>query len=533
MRILNIIVIIVSVLVSVSAYAGEKVAVLDFKSIIASEDLGIAVAEILRTELVGLGDYTVIERGMLEQIVEEQSLQLSGAIDSETAVEIGKLAGAKLVVTGSIVKTGSVYTINARFIDVETGVAKIGQNIRGQGEDEISNMVHQLALIITGKTTVTEEVITVTEAMEPTPTAVPTPIPTQPAEQPTLTPPAATPQPQPEQRPEQQPPVSQQAMMLFSFENQEELRQWKIEIPSGSSVKIAKKRATNGEHSLKIALKPHNDVQGMGTTYIPEDWSPYRAFAFDLYYDTKKPDAAWPLGVRVSDNRAISRMRNEGIVQGHSIMPGANTIRVYIDDLKQGLDIKQIKVVGIATNNLRHDVEAYIDNIRLETVLPPAPTEPFRASFESQAELWGKWQPNGRGLEIKLAQKHATHGSSSLHVDFPFKLVGIRFPGILSRAFPRDWSNYENFKADIYFDESGARQKESITLNIRIDDGSSKFPQGGFTWKEELNAGKNTIRFPLKQVREAIDITHIVAVSFFVEEPRQKLTLYLDNIVVQ
>jgi hypothetical protein len=76
-----------------TAWAGEKVAVLDFQSLLASEDYGIAVAEILRTELVGLGDYTIIERGMLQQIIEEQSLQLSGAIDSETAVEIGKLTG--------------------------------------------------------------------------------------------------------------------------------------------------------------------------------------------------------------------------------------------------------------------------------------------------------------------------------------------------------------------------------------------------------------------------------------------------------
>ena len=171
-----------------SAMSGEKVAVLDFKSIMASEELGVAVAEILRTELVGIGDYTVIERGMLEQLLSEQQLQLTGAVDSETAVEIGKLVGAKLVVIGSIVKTGSVYTINSRFIDVETGVAKVGQNIRGQGEDQISNMAHQLALIIAGKT-VTEE--------PPRPGAIP----------------AAPPQPS-------------AATLLFSFEQEREVGQW-------------------------------------------------------------------------------------------------------------------------------------------------------------------------------------------------------------------------------------------------------------------------------------------------------------------
>ncbi|MBD3308294.1 hypothetical protein GF339_17790 [candidate division KSB3 bacterium] len=123
-----------------------KVAVLNFQSILVAEELGIAVAEIFRTEIVGLGNYTVIERGMIEQVLKEQELQLTGTVDSETAVEIGKLVGAKFVVIGSIVKTGKVYTINSRLIDVETGIVKIGENIQGHGEDEIPEMVHKLSL---------------------------------------------------------------------------------------------------------------------------------------------------------------------------------------------------------------------------------------------------------------------------------------------------------------------------------------------------------------------------------------------------
>jgi curli biogenesis system outer membrane secretion channel CsgG len=110
------------------------------------EELGIAVAEILRTEIVGLGQYTVIERGMVEQVLQEQELQLTGAVDSETAVELGKLMGAQFVIIGSIVKTGTVYTINSRVIDVETGVVKIGENVQGQGEDDIPAMIQKLTL---------------------------------------------------------------------------------------------------------------------------------------------------------------------------------------------------------------------------------------------------------------------------------------------------------------------------------------------------------------------------------------------------
>ncbi|MCP4399510.1 MAG: hypothetical protein GY801_19695 [bacterium] len=146
-----------------SASAAETVAVLDFKSLLTDKDLGVAVAEILKTELAGQGQYTIVERGMLEQILEEQALQLSGAVDTDTAVKIGKLTGANIVVTGSIVKTGEMYTINSRFIEVETGIVKIGKNIRGQGEGQISNMVQQLALVISGKTVVTEDHAPATE----------------------------------------------------------------------------------------------------------------------------------------------------------------------------------------------------------------------------------------------------------------------------------------------------------------------------------------------------------------------------------
>ncbi len=123
---------------------GAKIAVLNFQGLLVDDDLGVAVAEIIRTEVVGLGDYTVIERGMVEQVLKEQELQLTGTVDPETAVEIGKLIGAEFVIIGSIVKTGTVYTINARLIDVETGVVKVGQNIQGQGEETIPDMVKEL-----------------------------------------------------------------------------------------------------------------------------------------------------------------------------------------------------------------------------------------------------------------------------------------------------------------------------------------------------------------------------------------------------
>ncbi len=123
---------------------GAKIAVLNFQGLMVAEDFGEAVSEIFRTELAGFGDFVVIERGMVEQVLQEQQLQLTGAVDSNTAVQIGKLTGAQFLIIGSIIKTGTVYTINARLIDAETGVAKTGDNVKGDGEEKIPDMVTEL-----------------------------------------------------------------------------------------------------------------------------------------------------------------------------------------------------------------------------------------------------------------------------------------------------------------------------------------------------------------------------------------------------
>jgi len=125
-----------------------RIAVLDFPSIGCDSSLGLAASEILRTELGGRGRYRIIERAQLVRVMEEQSLQISGVADEQAVVEIGKLLGAKMVVVGSLVRTGKTFTLNSRFIDVETAEVKKSQNIRGNSEDEISNMCSSLAKII-------------------------------------------------------------------------------------------------------------------------------------------------------------------------------------------------------------------------------------------------------------------------------------------------------------------------------------------------------------------------------------------------
>ena len=66
-----------------------------------SRDGGV-VAERITTELVKLKKFKVIERKEIEKVFEELKLQRSGAIDSDSAKDIGKMLGADWVVVGTL-----------------------------------------------------------------------------------------------------------------------------------------------------------------------------------------------------------------------------------------------------------------------------------------------------------------------------------------------------------------------------------------------------------------------------------------------
>jgi len=129
-----------------TGYAAEKktIAILDFESIGSEEYLGKAVAEIIRTELVETRKFRVVERAQIKKALSEQELQTSGAIDDESAVQIGKLLGADLIIVGSVVKIGTSYTINSRLIDVQTGEVQLGRNVTGNDLNLLTGMSRNL-----------------------------------------------------------------------------------------------------------------------------------------------------------------------------------------------------------------------------------------------------------------------------------------------------------------------------------------------------------------------------------------------------
>ncbi len=80
-----------------------------------------ALSDRLRNELFYTGRFSVMERHKMEDILKEQGFQQSGCTSKECVVEVGRILGVKQMISGSVGKVGTIYTISLRMIDIETG----------------------------------------------------------------------------------------------------------------------------------------------------------------------------------------------------------------------------------------------------------------------------------------------------------------------------------------------------------------------------------------------------------------------------
>jgi hypothetical protein len=81
------------------------------------------VSEFISGELefimVGKG-YTLIDRSELDRIRREQELQMSGEVDDNQAVSIGKFAGADVIITGAVTGSGELRRLRLRALSTES-----------------------------------------------------------------------------------------------------------------------------------------------------------------------------------------------------------------------------------------------------------------------------------------------------------------------------------------------------------------------------------------------------------------------------
>jgi len=74
----------------------------------------------LTMQFVNSKRFTVVDRSDIDKVLTEQNFQMSGLVDDDAFVSIGKFIGANVVITGSITGTGSQKRLVIKAIDVLT-----------------------------------------------------------------------------------------------------------------------------------------------------------------------------------------------------------------------------------------------------------------------------------------------------------------------------------------------------------------------------------------------------------------------------
>jgi len=110
-----------------------------------------ALTDRLRVELFNTKHFKVVERAMMEEILEEQGLQQSGCTTTECIVEVGKLIGVEQIVGGSISKVGNTFSVSARIVSVETGniLHTATHDYKGEIDDLLTTGMKKVAIDLT------------------------------------------------------------------------------------------------------------------------------------------------------------------------------------------------------------------------------------------------------------------------------------------------------------------------------------------------------------------------------------------------
>jgi len=99
---------------------GNSLAVLSIKSL--SDDLTLHIIGLLETGLVHSERLQIVSRQRIQTVMNEQNFGMSGYVDDKTAQRIGRLLGARFVLTGEIIKPENKYFFNIQVLETETAI---------------------------------------------------------------------------------------------------------------------------------------------------------------------------------------------------------------------------------------------------------------------------------------------------------------------------------------------------------------------------------------------------------------------------
>ena len=105
-----------------------------------------AATEFLRTALVNIDKFRVLDRAKMEIILKEQEFQLTGCTSTNCIVQMGRILNMQYMVSGSYGTLMDEFYISVHIINVETGEIVFSGSETYESIDDFEKAVNKLAL---------------------------------------------------------------------------------------------------------------------------------------------------------------------------------------------------------------------------------------------------------------------------------------------------------------------------------------------------------------------------------------------------
>ena len=136
----------------------NRIAVMDLRADGISKEKALRISELIRTEIVNTGVYTVIERNQMDMVFKEQGIQQTGIINDAYAIKVGEMLSAQKILIGTVMQLGDAIIISGRIVDIEKGIAEFAVNQSAANENQLLEATRLFCEKLTGKTSHTAEI---------------------------------------------------------------------------------------------------------------------------------------------------------------------------------------------------------------------------------------------------------------------------------------------------------------------------------------------------------------------------------------
>jgi len=138
---------VVSIMLFNYCFSNEKnIAILNFQAKNTKIEYASIIQDKISSEFVSIGEYKVIERNKINNILQEQEFQLTGITDTKNAVQIGKLLNAQYLLDGSLSQLDEIYFLIINIINVETGEIEKSRNIAANKLSELTLLTRSVPI---------------------------------------------------------------------------------------------------------------------------------------------------------------------------------------------------------------------------------------------------------------------------------------------------------------------------------------------------------------------------------------------------